>query len=98
MEIKLLVTGVKGGTFKDDAQQDREYGYVYSAGEFRNSERDTTFQTGVHANKFRCPDLKILSLIRTRLLQAGKPIELALDIDFSGKEGEVSQPVVVGIR
>lgn len=98
MEIKLMVTGVKGGTFKDDAQQDREYGYVYSAGEFRNSERDTTFQTGVHANKFRCPDLTLLKAIRSRLVASGKPLEILLDIDFSGKEGEVSQPVVVGIR
>lgn len=98
MEIKLLVSGVKGGTFKDDSQQDREYGYVYATGEFRDSERDSTFQTGIHANKFRCPNLSVLKQIRIRLVQAAKPVEMVLDIDFTGKEGEVSQPVVVGIR
>lgn len=98
MEIKMMVSGVKGGTFEDDQKQNREYGYIYSVGEFRNSDRDSTFQTGLQMNKFRCPNLNVLRAVRQRLLAAKEPIEMLLDIEFGGKEGEISTPVVVGVK
>jgi hypothetical protein len=97
MLITFLVSAVKGGVFLTEEKEEREYGYVYATGDFRNNRDGKNINTGVQVQKFRCPDLKVLSAIADRLAQAGQPVSLPLDLDFTAKEGEVSRPVILGL-
>jgi len=97
MLINFKVSGVKAGSFENDENQVIDYGYVYAIGEFKDAINEGNFQTGLQIQKFKCRSKPVLQAIRNILIKAGSPVDLALDIDFSAKEGAVSMPSVVGI-
>lgn len=97
MLINFKVSGVKSGSFENDEKQVIEYGYVYCVGDFKDNVNDGNFHTGLQMQKFKCRNKSVLSAIRNILVKSGGPLDMALDIDFSAKEGAVSMPSVVGI-
>lgn len=97
MLINFKVSGVKAGSFENDDKQVIEYGYVYCIGDFKDAVNDGNFQTGLQIQKFKCRNKATLSAIRNILVKSNGPVDMALDIDFSAKEGAVSMPSVVGI-
>lgn len=97
MKINLTVSGVKGGSFENDEKQLVNYGYVYGIGDFRNVEQPNGFNTGLQLQKFKCPDLKVLSVIRARLVASGEPVVMDIDMEFMAKDGGTSVPVVMGV-
>jgi hypothetical protein len=97
MKINFTVSGVKGGSFENDAKETINYGYVYAIGDFRNIDQNGGFNTGLQLQKFKCPDPKVLAAIRGRLVSACEPVSLDLDIEFLAKDGAASVPVVMGV-
>lgn len=97
MLINFNVSGVKSGSFENDKGETIEYGYVYAVGEFRDNVDGGNFNSGLQIQKFKCRNKSALSAIRNILVKSGAPVNMALDIDFSAKEGAVSMPSVVGL-
>ena len=97
MLITFLVSAVKGGVFLTEEKEERQYGYVYATGDFRDNREGKNINIGVQVQKFRCTDQRVLSAIGDQLAKAGKPVSLSLDLDFTAKEGEVSRPVILGL-